>query len=110
MTIEQFNNYNEAKSIPRDWIGQGYGYKDNEFDWDNGNPTDIIYIPEYGYDRDGEQCYVVRENAYSKEDFIDLCDGNEKKAAYIFEVVDWQFPESFYNEVDWEDDVESEVI
>lgn len=110
MTIEEFNNRSKTGHVPISWIGQGWGYKDKEFDWANGNPTDIIYIPEYGYDWNGEQCYVERENAYSKEDFIDLCNGDEGRALFVFEAVDWQFPSSFYNEVDWEDDVESKVI
>ena len=104
MTIEQFHKHNDNHDMPYNWIGQGYGYKDNEFDWDNGNPTDIIYIPEYGYDWDGEQCYVVRENAYSKEDFIDLCDGDKGRALFIFEAVDWQYPETFYDECDFDND------
>ena len=98
MTLEQFNRYNKTKSMPYEWIGQGNGYKDTEFDWDNGNPTDIIYIPEYGYDGDT----VKRENAFSKEDFIDICNGDEGDALYLFDSVDWQFPSSLYNELDWE--------
>ena len=98
MTIQEFNKLNETGHVPVGWIGQGWGYKDNEFDWNNGNPTDIIYIPEHAYDDDP----VI--DAYSKQDFIDLCDGKEKRALYVFEAVDWQYPETFYDECDFDND------
>lgn len=104
MTIEDFNLYNENKDMPYEDIGQGMGYKDTDFDWYNGNPTDIIYIPEYGYDDKG---YVKREDAFSKNDFIELvrtwiedndCKAFDKEierlALTIFDMVDWQFPAS----------------
>ena len=98
MTLKEFENYNKTRTMPQDWIGQGYGYKDNDFDWNNGDATLIIYIPEYAYNEDN---VVKREDAYSKQDFIEICDGDEEKALYIFDTVDWQFPENLID--DWED-------
>ena len=104
MTIEDFDLYNMNKEMPYEDIGQGNGYKDVDFDWETGNPTDIIYIPEYGYDSNG--C-VKREDAFSKNDFIKLVQdwlddtGHkafdkeiEQMAHTIFDIVDWQFPSS----------------
>lgn len=109
MTIEQFNHYNEIKEMPQEWIGQGYGYKKYDFDWENGNPTDIIYIPEYAYYEGDDLIEVPRDCAYSKQDFIGICNGDESNALYLFECVDWQFPETMYNEIDWDLKEEVEV-
>lgn len=111
MKLSEFEQYNKNKNVPRDWIGQGYGYKDPDFDWDNGDPSDIIYIPEYGYS--DEDTTVERKNAYSKKDFInavremfefDKIKVSEKDidgiAYEVFDTVDWQFPESLLNEWD----------
>ncbi len=95
MTLSEFQNYNETKSMPKSWIGQGYGYKQTDYEWDNGDYFSIIYIPEYGYDDDG---FVERGNAYSKQDFIDVCCGNENIAHELFNQVDWQFPTTLYDE------------
>ena len=106
MTIEQFNYYNETKSMPQDWIGQGYGYK-ADFDWDNGNPDDIFYIPEFAYEEgeSGNSIPVVpRGSAYSKNDFLRLANGNDAGALELFEWVDWQFPESARDEGFFEDE------
>lgn len=115
MKLSEFEQYNKNKNVPRDWIGQGDGYKDCDFDWDNGDPSDIIYIPEYGYvDEDTTVGNTVeRINAYSKNDFInavremfefDKIKVSEKDidgiAYEVFDTVDWQFPESLLNEWD----------
>ena len=109
MKLSEFEQYNKNKNVPKDWIGQGYGYKDSDFDWDNGDPSDIIYIPEYGYS--DEDTTVERKNAYSKNDFItavrdmfefEKIEVSEKDidgiAYRIFNIVDWQFPESELDE------------
>lgn len=117
MTIEEFNKYNETKTMPCEDIGQGNGYKDFDFDWETGNPKDIIYIPEYGYEADGT---VKRENAYSKQDIIDAvrecCTPEDAKktkkisavAQNVFETVDWQFPTTLLVEWDYLFDPEDE--
>lgn len=98
MTIEEYNKHIENNDMPRAWIGQGWGYKDYNFDWDKGNPTDIIYIPEYGYpepEHGFDEYY-----GHSKNDFIQICGGNEEEAYALFDSVDWQFPETLYDEWD----------
>jgi hypothetical protein len=116
MTIAQFREYNKLGTMPCEWIGQGYGYiTDNA--WNELNDDDIIYIPEYGYDKkDDGTVFVSRNDAYSKSDFIQLimelddryrdigrCVQVKRMAAELFEAVDWQYPESLLNEEFFED-------
>ena len=85
MTILEFSEFNRTKSMPQFDIGQGFGYK---CDLDKSKPEDIIYIPEYAY----EDETINRENAFSWNDFVELCDGDEEKAEFIFNDCDWQYP------------------
>ena len=96
MTIEEYKKHIENDDMPRNWIGQGWGYKDLSFDWDKGNSTDIIYIPEHGYPE--LDLGFDEYDGYSKNDFIQICDGNETEANALFYSVDWQFPETLYDE------------
>lgn len=112
MTIAQFRGYNKLGTMPYEWIGQGYGYKVTDTAWDDLNDDDIIYIPEYGYDKkDDGTILVSRNDAYSKSDFIQLimelndryrdigrCVQVKRMAAELFEALDWQYPESLLNE------------
>jgi hypothetical protein len=84
------------------WLGQGYGYK-NELAFDTGVGT--CYIPESGFERDFDCEYDDEHRAtvdesmrYTKQDFIDMCGGNEDAARNIFESVDWQSPETLVEE------------
>ena len=38
------------------------------------------------------------ENFYTREDFIALCNGQEEIAEMIFDEVDWQHPETCFDE------------
>ena len=103
MTIKEFNEHNKNNTMPKDWIGQGYGYKAG-IEWDQVNENDIIYIPDLAY----EDCTVKRGCAFSKRDFInmvaDLLPENtstkdiDEVAYKVFETVDWQFPTSVVGE------------
>ena len=103
MTLTEFYKYNETKSMPCDWIGQGSGYKIDK-DWEEINNDEIIYIPEFGYDKDGT---VNRENAFSKRDFREVVKEAYSKlkgadldyvASLLFFAVDWQFPTTAVDE------------
>lgn len=106
MTLKEFEQYNKTESMPSEWIGQGWGYKETGKEWSDIEDNEIIYIPEYGYDINDtyDGCTVERENAYTKSDFIRLIKENVKgddadqQAMELFDAVDWQFPESLINE------------
>ncbi|MCR5201820.1 MAG: hypothetical protein K6D02_01815 [Lachnospiraceae bacterium] len=100
MTEKEFTLHNLNRSMPKTHIGQGYGYKADT--WDNDN--DIIYIPEYAYTPSNT---VKRENAYSLNDLISVIIKDAKdsqvlltseeardKAITLFDILDWQLPES----------------
>lgn len=100
MTIQEFKEYNNSNSMPKEWIGQGYGYKLEE-NWEDIPDDDIIYIPEYAYDGYN----VKRCDAYSKEDFRQLARDYDiaenlvdAYAKDVFYTVDWQFPETLMEE------------
>ena len=111
MTIAQFKEHNKLGTMPCEWIGQGYGYKLTEKEWNDLDNDEIIYIPEYGYEREEGKRFVERADAYTKRDFIQLirnCDDKfldigrqgqvDRMAKELFEAVDWQYPESLLQE------------
>lgn len=109
MTQKEFDYYNETNTMPQFWIGQGWGYKEHTA-WDEMEDDEIIYIPEYAYNREG---VIDRINAYSKEDFKQLIRElnkfpEEKVDGYaceLWEAVDWQFPTTLIEE-GWLDEME----
>jgi hypothetical protein len=97
----------------------GYCYK-NE---DNFNKKEgVCYIPEYAIKKDVGMFSIKRNgsldyfykitdfypNYYTYDDFMKLCDNNEKRATILFEIVDWQYPESLLYELEWEELEEGE--
>lgn len=115
MTFTEFYKYNETKSMPYEWIGQGYGYKYEEKKWEDIDNDEIIYIPEYGYNQNNDFGYeqsekestVNRSNAYSKRDLKEVVKEKYPKvkgelldrlACILFEAIDWQFPTTAVDE------------
>ena len=105
MKLSEFEKHNRNKDMPREWIGQGWGYKEEKA-WDEIDNDEIIYIPEYGYTDDGT---VDRENAYNKRDLREVVKQTYPKlkgerldtlASILFNSIDWQFPETAIDE-DW---------
>ena len=104
------------------YCNEGVVYKDEQaFKIGKG----VCYINEYGFDNSDENAgplfefeakeYVASElegnnyvamTGYTRQDFIDICDGNETMARELFDHVDWQMPETLWNE--WLDDEEEE--
>lgn len=98
MTIEEFDEHNRLKNMPKS--NNGLGYK--LLDWENSPDDIIIYIPETAYE-DGA---VKRENAFTKQDIINLVqkwvkENNlkvtqkdiEAGSQLVFELVEGQFPQ-----------------
>lgn len=57
-----------------------YAYLDKE------HPDKVCYIPE------------LSDSLYTRQDFLDMCNGQEDIADRIFEAVDWQHPETYLEE------------
>lgn len=70
--------------IEREWYGQGHIFKDE--DAFLHHPERVCYVPE------------LSDSAYTRQDFLDLCNGQEKFAAECFYAVDWQHPETWVEE------------
>lgn len=67
---------------------------------------EIIYIPDLclneiptGRPVSGEELDDVLGCCYTGNDFIEVCDGNEEKAKYLFGYCDWQHPSSAVDEI-----------
>lgn len=64
--------------------------------WDTGCNDEVCYIPE---NNDG-----TKGDIFTPQDFIDLCDGDWYKARHVFEMCSWQFPDTFIDGLDEEDE------
>ena len=57
-------------------------------------PDEIVYVPEKGFDD-----LPLDFTYYTKQDLLDLCNGCEELAEYIFESLEWQYPETYLEEL-----------
>jgi hypothetical protein len=97
---------------------QGYVYKDPKIFLDA--PTDqVCYIPEYAlldgetYVKGDHVFYIVeKENTYTRNDFMKIARETGEnlglldvlhRAKFLFDMVDWQHPESLADEIDWDE-------
>lgn len=71
--------------VYRRFYGQGNIYK-NEDSYRN-RPNEVCYVPE------------LTDEAYTANDFLDMCCGQKEFADELFEGCDWQHPESLQE--DW---------
>lgn len=71
-------------SVERDWYRQGYIFKDEEAFLHH--PEQVCYVPE------------LSDAAYTRQDFLDMCNGQEEFAEQCFHAVDWQHPETWVEE------------
>jgi len=70
------------EKLPTD---NGYCFKDYKaFESKKG----VCYIPE------------LTDHKYTYNDFMDIAKGNEELAKTLFDLVDWQHPETLYNELE----------
>lgn len=79
-------------------IGQGYGFK-NYGAWEDIGADEVIYIPEYSYKE-----AVDIDGIYTKQDFIELCNNDVDRAFSLFDMVDWQSPETLLIEIEIEEE------
>lgn len=105
---------------------QGYYYKDYDAFRDN---KDVCYIPEYAYKEDNASCILVpldkdNNSIYYRDDILNAVRNEingkvyvdfftekapekliEQIAEYVLDVVDWQHPESYIYETEWDDTI-----
>lgn len=86
---------------------QGYVYKSDK-SFDELANDEICCIPEY-YDETDENGLLEDVATYTKLDFMELCDNIKWRAVFVYEGVDWQYPETYYDEIDWEELEEFEM-
>lgn len=73
---------------------QGSCYK-SETEWGKALPTEIIYIPEYSYKT------MEPSELYTKQDFINIAkEYKYVEPDYLFDMVDWQHPETLADEIE----------
>ena len=99
------------------YCNDGVVYKDDKaFETGNG----VCYIPEFGFENADKNPFefdakeriateiednpYVAIQGYTRQDFIELCDGNVGLAKELYESVDWQHPETLWDE--WLEDEE----
>jgi hypothetical protein len=91
---------------------QGWCYKDEKAFEDGFG---LVYIPEYAVENfEGEQITIEGrtfyngddiEDVYTYSDLLNLCHGNHGHALFMIQTLDWQYPESLYDELNWEDTI-----
>lgn len=74
---------NGEYEIEREAYQQGYIFKDWEAFEKGEGPC---YVPE------------LSDSVYTKQNFLDMCNGQEDVDKYIFEAVDWQSPGTYLDE------------
>lgn len=72
-------------SIERAYYGQGFIMKDEEAYVKH--PDKVCYVPE------------LSDAAYTHNDLLRICDGQEALARACFDGCDWQHPETWYTEL-----------
>lgn len=78
--------------IDREYYRQGWILKDEEAFLHH--PDKVCYVPE------------LSSEGYTRQNFLDMCNGQEKFACECFYAVDWQHPEIWidkqYRDNEWE--------
>jgi hypothetical protein len=93
----------EGKRYLYGYTSEGMCFKDEEIYLNR--PDEICYIPESTFidcDKD-DNGSISSDDAefggYSHNSILDLCDGNENLAKVVFDTIEWQCPETYYNEL-----------
>lgn len=82
-----FRNQEISQRLSSESItGRGVIYKNWEAYYDKDHPDRVCYIPE------------LSDSLYTRQDFLDICNGQPEIADRIFDGVDWQSPETLLEE------------
>lgn len=71
--------------IDREYYQQGWIFKDEEAFLHH--PDKVCYVPE------------LSDEGYTRQNFLDMVGGQEEVATLLFDMVDWQSPETLLNEL-----------
>lgn len=120
---EKIRLRNDEQKVEIDFIldghlEQGYGYKN--FKAYNRDVYETSYISEYGYEEYKKQIQEAinhynkneftleeladsvkeaeKDNGYSHKDFLVLTNYQEEISSHLFDAVDWQYPDTLFNE------------
>lgn len=89
LIVGEYTPENEKDNMPevieREHYGQGMIFKDEEAYKEHSDR--VCYVPE------------LSDSTYTREDFLNLCDGNVEMADELFDNCDWQHPETLLE--DW---------
>ena len=132
-TGEKIRFRNDEQKVEIDFLldgqlEQGYGYKNSEAY--NRDVYEASYISEYGYQAYEEQIKEAmkhyynneitleelaesvkeaeNDNGYSHKDFLVLTNYQEEISSHLFDAVDWQYPDTLFNE--WIDSDEINLV
>ena len=81
----RYNKKTGKYDIQRGPTDQGYVYKDEENYLKHKNKP--CYIPE------------LHATPYTRQDFLDICNNQKEIADILFDMVDWQSPETLFDEL-----------
>lgn len=100
------------KAFPYNNVGQGRGYK-NQKAFNPNTPDEVCYIPEHGFGEEGfpwlsadcddealihnDVCYGIGDY-YTYSDILDIVGGDAREAEIVFELCQWQSPETVCDE------------
>lgn len=85
-------------------IGKYYGVDENGdhlFERGNSEQGYVFKSYENYYSDLNKVCYIpeLTDTAYTHQDFLDICNEQEEIAENIFLSVDWQHPETYYQDM-----------
>jgi hypothetical protein len=93
--------------VALEYHNQGWFYKDSKA-FENG--FGVCYIPEYAVEEfggkmveiEGENFYrlIDIEDTYTYTDILNLTHNHDSKAIVLFEMLDYQYPQSLYQELE----------
>ena len=100
-------NYAGEDYVSLERHNEGWYYKDTKA-FEKG--IGVCYIPEYAledfggkmFEEEGEVYYrlIDIEDTYTYTDFLNLTHNNHAKAKILFEMLDYQYPQSLYQELE----------
>jgi hypothetical protein len=80
-----YDEHTKSYSVERDATAQGFVFKSEENYMEH--PELPCYVPE------------LTDTIYTRQDFLDIAKKNRNLADFLFDMVDWQSPETLLDEL-----------